>query len=237
MAYYDHIAEQWHKATGHKGGAFKERVLNDVLLAKTPGIDRTAILELGAGNGFFLPLVLRRFSGQVPSSITVTDLSKRLLEIAQRYCRPPNATYQCLDVSRTFPFADGRFDLIIASMLFNEVPERGFRKALAECRRVLSGHGLLLISVIHPEFVASLQKRGLLRRTPQGNLTMPGSGSLRQPVVIRSRAGYRIALEAAGLEYQEEDIYPTPDVLRHKPGLQKAGRVPLALVYTCTKPT
>ena len=63
MAYYDHIAKHWHAATGYTGGAFKELVLNNLLLEKIASIDHCAILELGAGNGYFLPLVLRRFSG------------------------------------------------------------------------------------------------------------------------------------------------------------------------------
>jgi hypothetical protein len=36
MAYYDRIAKQWHEATGYKGGAFKELVLNGVLLRRIP---------------------------------------------------------------------------------------------------------------------------------------------------------------------------------------------------------
>src|SRR5574341_2643139 len=100
MAYYDSIAKRWHETTGYKGGAFKELVLNDILLHKLSGIDNCSILELGAGNGYFLPLVLRRFSGQAPASITVTDQSRRLLEIAQRHFRIPDAAYQCLDVSQ-----------------------------------------------------------------------------------------------------------------------------------------
>lgn len=235
MAYYDGIAKRWHEATGYKGGAFKELVLNSRLLDKLPGIASCDILELGAGTGYFLPLMLRRFSGQVPASITVTDQSNRLLEIAQRHFRVPNAGYQCLDVARPFPFADSRFDLIIAAMLFNEVPARGFRKALAECHRVLSDDGLLLIAVTHPDFIASLQKRGLLKTSPEGVLTMPGSGSLRLPVVIRSLGSYRKGLEEAGFQYQEEEAYPTPEVLNRKAGLRNAWKVPVALVYTCTK--
>ena len=235
MAYYDSIAKRWHKTTGYKGGAFKELVLNSILLEKLRGIDNCSILELGAGTGYFLPMVLRRFSGQVPSSVVVTDKSNRLLEIAQRHFRIPDATYQCLDVGKHFPFADSQFDLIIASMLFNEIPTRSFRKALTECHRLLSLDGLLLIAVTHPDFIASLQKRGLLKKTREGMLTMPGSGSLRLPVVIRSLGSYRNGLQEAGLQYEEEECYPTPDVLDRKAGLRNAWKVPIALVYTCTK--
>jgi SAM-dependent methyltransferase len=235
MAYYDSIAKRWHETTGYKGGAFKELVLNSILLEKLSGIDNYSILELGAGNGYFLPLVLRRFSGQVPSSIIVTDQSQRLLEIAQRHFRISDAAYQCLDVGKPFPFADGQFHLIIASMLFNEVPAHGFRKALGECHRVLSRDGLFLITVTHPDFIASLQKRGLLKASRDGMLTMPGSGSLRLPVAIRSLVSYRNGLQKAGFQYKEEDIYPTPGVLSRKAGLRNAGKGPVAQVYTCTK--
>ncbi|MGD0174590.1 MAG: class I SAM-dependent methyltransferase [Anaerolineales bacterium] len=235
MAYYDTIAKQWHETTGSKGGAFKELVLNTILLEKLPGIDKRSILELGAGNGYFLPLVLRRFPGQVPSEIFVTDQSRQLLEIARRHFRIPDAAYQYLDVAKPFPFADGQIDLILASMIFNEVHASGFTKALAECHRVLSRDGLLLIAVTHPDFISGLQKRGLLKTTREGKPTMPGSGSLRLPVVIRSLGNYRKGLQEAGFQYQEEEGCPTPEVITLQTGLRKAWKVPVALVFTCTK--
>lgn len=73
MAYYDAIAKQWHEATGYKGGDFKEQVLNRILLDKLSGIEQRSVLELGAGNDYFMSLELRRFSGQVPAKIVVTD--------------------------------------------------------------------------------------------------------------------------------------------------------------------
>lgn len=235
MAFYDSIAKQWHEATGYKGGAFKEQVLNRVLLDKLLAIEQKSILELGAGNGYFLPLVLRRFSGQVPAQIVVTDQSERLLEIAKRYFRISDATYQRLDVGKTFPWADSEFDILIASMLLNEVPERDFRHVLAECYRVLSPEGLVLIAVTHPKFIEGLQERGMLKSTREGALTMPGSGNLRLPVVMRSLEQYRDGMQAAGFEYEEEDVYPTAEVLNRKAGLRNAGKVPIALVYTCKK--
>jgi SAM-dependent methyltransferase len=235
MTYYDTIAKRWHEATGVQGGAFKALVLNDSLLEKLARIDHCSILELGAGNGYFLPLVLHRFSGQVPASITVTDQSQRLLDLAQRHFQLPNARYECLDVSQPFPFADRQFDIVIASMLFNEVPARGFRKALRECHRVLAGDGQLLIAVTHPDFITRLRERGLLKPTLEGALTMPGAGSLRLPVVIRSIASYRSSFQAAGFQYDEDESYATPEVLKLKAGLRHAWKVPIALVYTCTK--
>jgi SAM-dependent methyltransferase len=235
MAYYDSIAKSWHETTGYKGGAFKELVLNELLLKKLSGIDNCSILELGAGNGYFLPLVLRRFSGQAPASITVTDQSARLLDIARRHFRISGAEYQILDVRDPFTFDDGQFDLIIASMVFNEVSSRAFRNALKECHRILSRDGLCLIAVTHPDFIDGLRKRGLLKPMSDGMLTMPGSGTLRLPVVPRSLESYRHSLEDAGFRYEEEEGYPTLEVLNLRAGLRNAWKVPVALVYTCTK--
>jgi len=45
MAYYNGVAKHWHEATGYKGGAFKEHVLNNILLEKLPAIGNRFILE------------------------------------------------------------------------------------------------------------------------------------------------------------------------------------------------
>jgi SAM-dependent methyltransferase len=237
MPYYDAIARQWHAATGYHGGAFKELVLNRVLLEKLPGIQGRSILEIGAGNGYFLPIVLRHFSGQVPASIVITDHSAKLLEIAERHFWIPKAEYRILDVCRRFPFDDGRFDLVLASMVFNEVPARGLAQALKECRRVLSSRGRLLIAVLHPEFVEGLRRRGLLKHVQDGQLTMPGAGNLRLPVVVRSVEAYRGVLTACGFQFTEEDVFPTAKVLNAKAGLRYPGNTPVALVFACTAVT
>lgn len=162
---------------------------------KIPAVHYHHILELGAGNGYFMPLLLRRFSSQQPAAITITDQSATLLEIAQRHFSIPGATYQRLDVGRPFPFNDGRYNLIIASMLFNELPPRPFKNALKESHRVLAVDGRLLITITHPDFINSLHKRGLLKPTQEGILTMPGAGGLRLPIVIRIKSTHHILLD------------------------------------------
>jgi len=235
MAYYDSIARQWHKATGYHGGEFKRLVLNDVLLESIPDIGERLILELGAGNGYFMPLVLRKYSGKVPARIVITDQSSKLIEIAQRHFSIGNAEYRNLNVARKFPFADESFDLILATMVFNEVPTGVLRKALVESNRVLTKDGLLLITVTHPDFVDSLRKRDQLKDIGKNVLTMPGAGRLRLPVVVRKMETYRRVLEESGFKYEEQSIYPTKEVLNAKPGLRNTGNIPLALLFRCVK--
>jgi ubiquinone/menaquinone biosynthesis C-methylase UbiE len=237
MAYYDRIANKWHSATGFKGGAFKKLVLNDLLLEKIPNIVNRRILELGAGNGYFLPLVMRRFSGQMPSEIVITDQSKQQLNIAQRHFKIAQANYKILDVRRKFPFDNDTFDLILVTMVFNEISTGGVKKALSECRRVLSNDGVLLITVTHPTFIENLSKRGILRRSKAGMLTMPGSGELRLPVFKRSVDQYTTLLTKSGFDFEADDVFATEQVLNAKPGLRNVAGIPLALVFKCVKST
>lgn len=235
MAYYDSIAKQWHKTTGFRGGEFKRFVLNDLLLENVPDIEGQSLLELGAGNGYFMPLVLQKFSGKKPARLVISDTSSKLVEIAQKNFRIADAEYRVLNVVKPFPFAGQAFDCILATMLFNEVSTPGLRKALAECDRVLSPGGRLLITVSHPDFVNGLRKRKLLKRNERGVLTMPGSGRLRLPVVVRKTEVYRRVLGESGFEFDEASVYPSREVLNAKPGLRYAGNIPLALMFRCSK--
>ena len=235
MAYYDRIAKNWHDATGYRGGSFKKYVLNDILLQRIPGFSNQAILELGAGNGYFMRLALQHFSGQIPKRIVITDGSARLLSIAESHFFIADAEYRQLDVRSPFPFEDETFDLVLATMVFNEVSSGGVKRALGECRRVLGRDGLLLMTVTHPEFVASLDRRKLLRKNRNGILTMPGANQMRLPIVPRSVRQYERLLAKSDFTWDRTDVYATEQVLNEKPGLSDVGNKPLGLLLACRK--
>jgi ubiquinone/menaquinone biosynthesis C-methylase UbiE len=194
-AYYDRIARQWHRATGYHGGAFKCLVLNDRVLARLDGIAGKSILELGAGNGYFAPLLCRRFSGQAPARLVISDQSRALLAIARTTFALEGAEYLPLDVQQPFPCADASFDLVLALMLFNELPTSAMRAALAECARVLRPSGQLLAAVTHPALIHTLARKGALTDFGRGLFAMPSAEGLRLPVARRPglsrRAGCR----------------------------------------------
>lgn len=235
MAYYDRIAKQWHRVTGYKGGPFKELILNKEILSTIGGVADRTILELGAGNGYFLPLMLRHFSGQLPTRIVVTDQSEKLLELAQRQFKVTDAEYLVLDVRDRFPFANDAFDLVLATMVFNELPTPVLHHTLEECHRVLKNDGQLVATVIHPKFIESLARRGQLRRFRGEIATMPGTGTLRLPVVQRRSEPYPAALTATGFTWQSREVLATPRLLNAKPGLRKAGAAALAIVFDARK--
>lgn len=231
MTYYDRIARQWHIATGHKGGAFKSLVLNDVLIESIGDIDGRAVLELGAGNGYFIPQLLRRRGGQIPRKLIITDISIEMLRIAEKEFRVREAKYQQLDVRKAFPFANGSFDMVLAVMLLNELTDGGVRRVLSECNRILTDSGRLIGAVVHPDFVKSLDRRGELQRVGRGKLTMPGSDGLRLPVIPRSTKRYERLFLEAGFELRVRDLCPTEEVLKVKRGLKQLGKHPVALTF------
>ena len=201
-------------------------------LAVIAFIENRAILELGAGNGYFLPLVLRRYSGQMPARVVITDQSSRQLDLARKYCFVNGAEYAQLDARNRFPFQEGAFDLIIATMVFNEISRRGVASAIAECRRVLRSQGQLLATVIHPDFISSLEKRGELRH--EGSyLTMPASAGLRLPLHKTPKEFYERCLGDNGFDFRSPDIFSKREVSNIKAGLKKVGNTPVALVFDC----
>lgn len=233
--YYSKIARQWHEATGNHGGPFKRHVLNEHLLGRIEGVEGRSILELGAGNGYFLPLLLRRRSGQSAARIVVSDQSGEMLQIAQDSFRIDGAEYARLDVRTIFPFEEDAFDLVVATMVFNELSDAGLRAALHECGRVLAPGGQLLATVTHPRFVENLAEDGQLRRLGHESWTMPGTGSMRLPVVPRQADEYEELLTAAGFTFQSDSLHPTREVLHERAGLRHSRGLPLALVFDCRR--
>lgn len=235
MAYYDRIAHLWHRETGFHGGAFKKYVLNAELIVCFGHVAGTSILELGAGNGYLMPLVLERYSGQVPHEVWITDASESLLEIARHSNRIADARYAVVDIRHKFQFEDEKFDLIVASMVLNEIGNRGLKNAVQEAYRVLKRNGNLIVAITHPGFVSDLKKRGEILREKNGILTMPGAGRLRLPIAIRSVDQYRKIILGAGFEFQEKELYATEQVLNEKPGLKKVKDIPIALIFNCIR--
>ena len=219
--------------TGHSGGPLKRYVLNERLLARIESVGGLTILELGAGNGYFLPLLMRRFSGQTPDRLLITDQSQALLDIAQTTFRIDGAEYARLDVQQPFPLEDASVDLLLAIMLFNELPTGMLTAALAECRRILRADGQLLAAVPHPAFVQALAKKGALTDFGRGLFAMPGADGLKLPVSRRPVEAYTLLLTCAGFRVALEDVYADEKTRHEKSGLSVGRNTPLALICDC----
>ena len=235
MAYYDKIAKIWHDITGHQGGALKKYQLNALILNKIKSIAGKSILDIGAGNGYFAPLLLKKFSGQIPKKISITDYSESQLKIAKKNFWVPHAEYIKFNMCLPFPFEDNEFDLILTTMVFNEISKNCLNFCLKECHRVLKNQGVLIATVLHPFFVESLDKQKKLIKHSKGFLLMPGTKGLKLPVYKRKPSEYLYLLKKNGFKFELEDIFPSKKVLNEKPALRKAGKIPIASIYYCER--
>lgn len=97
-----------------------------------------AILELGCGGGRDTTVL----AAQGFTRLTVTDLSPLALDECRRAA--PAAQPVCHDLRTPLPFADGRFDVILASLCLHYFDWEKTGEIVREIRRCLAPHGLLL---------------------------------------------------------------------------------------------
>lgn len=103
------------------------------------------ILDFGGGIGVSAPHLRRVFPH---ADITIADVSRRCLEIAERRGVERVRT-QHFDGAR-LPFEDGHFDLALAACVFHHVDEAQHISLLAEIRRVLRRGGRLIVFEHNP---------------------------------------------------------------------------------------
>jgi SAM-dependent methyltransferase len=230
MPYYDKISKQWHSVTGFHGGAFKSLVLNEILLDKIGSVEGIDILELGAGNGYFFPMILKRYSGQQPKRIFITDVSEPQLRVAQKYFRIHQAEYQKLNIYKPFPFPEASVDLILSTMVFNELKDYGVSNGVRESHRVLKKGGRMLITILHPEFVQRQIDRGVIIRSK-----MKSADGLLLPVINRPAEEYLREFEAVKFSVELESVYGNDKLYKEKPALKKVKDLPIGLIFTLKK--
>jgi SAM-dependent methyltransferase len=137
------------KASGESPEYFAEYKIVDVAaeLARARGgvVERAAVLDFGAGVGYSVPF----FGRHLPRArVTCLDVSQKSLDIgAARHGGV--ADFRHFDGKRV-PYADGTFDVALASCVFHHIPHVEHVALLAEIRRVLAPNGLLLVFEHNP---------------------------------------------------------------------------------------
>jgi SAM-dependent methyltransferase len=102
-------------------------------------------LDFGAGVGYSVPFFARHLA---TARLTCLDVSRKSLEVgAARYGGA--AEFKHFD-GRTIPYADGTFDVALASCVFHHIPEELHSPLLAEIRRVLTPSGRLFVFEHNP---------------------------------------------------------------------------------------
>lgn len=109
------------------------------------GVAARRALDFGAGVGYSVPF----FARHLPEArVTCLDVSRKSLEVGAARLGPA-AEFTHFD-GRTIPFADGTFDVALASCVFHHIPHAEHVALLAEIRRVLAPRGTLFVFEHNP---------------------------------------------------------------------------------------
>jgi ubiquinone/menaquinone biosynthesis C-methylase UbiE len=106
------------------------------------------ILDLGCGTGRFSHGLASQFNAEVIG----LDPSAKMLKVAREKQRDPRVHYE-LGRAEAIPLASASVDLIFMSMSLHHFTDRTV--AALECRRVLSGHGAVVVRTGNREQIPS----------------------------------------------------------------------------------
>jgi SAM-dependent methyltransferase len=177
-----------------------DRLSTAVTTAVPPG---GAVLDLGCGSG-----ELARRLAATGRQVTGCDISPAMLAAAASDAGGPVRWLVLEPGWRMLPFADGRFEAVVASSVLEYVPDAA--AVLAECGRVLARGGALYATVPdlrHPVRWAEAAGRLAARALP-GHGTGRAASYLADLRLSRQRhraAWWRAAAARAGLDCADLD--------------------------------
>jgi ubiquinone/menaquinone biosynthesis C-methylase UbiE len=103
------------------------------------------VLEVGCGLGEFA----NRIEREIGAEVVAVDVSSRMVELARG--RGINAM---VADAQSLPFADGKFDCVIANWVFHHLPD--LDRGLGEIERVLGSRGRLVAASFSAEHLLDL---------------------------------------------------------------------------------
>jgi len=124
-------------AAGFDANDFLHREIRERLLDRLQGIvtEPARIIDLGAGTGGATPILKTRFPD---ARILSVDSSQAMLAAGQA------TDYRLCADAANLPLSDSCVDLVVSNLMLHHCPDP--TAVLTEARRVLSDHGVLLLS-------------------------------------------------------------------------------------------
>ena len=174
--YYDVMA--WLMTMGREK-SFRGRLLD--LACVKPG---ESVLDVGCGTGT-LAVVAKRRVGSA-GSVHGIDASPEMITVAKRKAHKAglDIAFQNQAIEAT-PFADGRFDVVMSTLMFHHLPRKTREQGAREMRRILKRGGRALVVDFG---LSAARPKGLLAHFHHRH----GSVSLEEIVRLLNDAGLKI---------------------------------------------
>ncbi|QJX00924.1 class I SAM-dependent methyltransferase [Frigoriglobus tundricola] len=177
--------DRWAAVYDHDGNPLQG--LEEPLFRAALGDPRGAnALDLGCGTGRHA-----LWLAACGAHVTAVDFSEAMLAAARAKAGANAVRFVVHDLSRSLPFADGAFDLVVSGLVLEHV--RDLDGFFREARRVLNPTGRAVISAMHPAmFLRGTQAR--FTDPVSGERVVPGSypHSIGAFVTAAAGAGFRL---------------------------------------------
>lgn len=212
-------------ASGLSGqGAASLGTTNDFVLAKlgSEGKLTGAILDLGAGTGYFTRLL----SAARKKSGIGTGERLKACDIAGGAFKADGVEFKECDVNGGLPYADGEFDAVVAIEVFEHT--RAPYDVIAEVHRVLKPGGLLIFSVPNPGHALSRVKflfSGHFHMFPSPSIKPENSGRISGHIAALPYQYWNYALRRAGFQHIE----------LHRDRAKRSASMIAALIWPLTR--
>ena len=133
---------------GERGDLWHRAIIDPTLVRIVGPVRGRRVLDLGCGNGY----LTRRWAREGAQTVVGVDRSRRTLELARRRekVRRTGARFLERDAAHLGDLADASFDLVVANMSLQDMPDG--EGAIREAARLLDAGGRLVFSLSHPCF-------------------------------------------------------------------------------------
>jgi 2-polyprenyl-3-methyl-5-hydroxy-6-metoxy-1,4-benzoquinol methylase len=140
------VSRQMIEEFGEEGDASRRFILNPVLFALLGDVAGRHVLDAGCGTGYLCRLLAKQ--GAVVTGLEpATPLFEYAVEREEQ--DPLGITYIQQDLSE-WPIALATFDIVVANMVFMDIPD--YQPAMHNCIAGLKSGGHFLFSLLHPCF-------------------------------------------------------------------------------------
>lgn len=138
-------SNQWyHQCVGGKGHYFHQKLIFPLLKKICKITPKSQVLDLGCGQGVLARNIAKN------CHYTGVDLSKSLIQAAQKQSNNPFHQFICSDVTKKLPIKSSKYDFAFIVLAIQNIEDQ--EKAIYNASKHIKENGQLVIVLNHPCF-------------------------------------------------------------------------------------